>query len=141
MFSNDWVGKEVVFMDRSRETTKRNFYPKMGTIGVVLMYDCEDGAIFVQWPKGSTMGDDKWWVFPNQNAQLVKDNIENVTNNEIWKMLKPKMEKNNISPIFYGEYYSTKDVHDAVALAYKIGYLRATKGRPFKYSQTKIPNL
>lgn len=141
MFSNDWVGKKVVFEDNAEAGSF--WYPPVGTVGEVLDYEEENDTIFVQWPKGTTGGDGQWWVFSSQEVNLVEDNIENVTNNEIWEMLKIKMEKNNIYPfsVFGDEYYTAEDTHNAVALAYKIGYLRATKGRPFKYSQTKISNL
>lgn len=50
-------------------------------------------------------------------------------------MIKPKMEKNNIFPFstFGSDYYNAKDFQNAVALAYRVGYLRAEKRRPFKY--------
>ena len=33
--------------------------------------------------------------------------------------------------------YSLDDVHNAIALAYKVGYLRSQKGRPFKIGEKK----
>lgn len=71
-----------------------------------------------------------------------------MTNEEIWKMLKPKMEKNGLNKKMGGLYigknlvdgfwvYSLDDVHNAIALAYKVGYLRAMKGRPFKFGEKK----
>ena len=87
-------------------------------------------------------------------------NYVDMTNEEIWEMLKPKMEKHNIlvepgvlcqgedklnqllNPnIIEGKYVT--DVYDAtvaryaIALAYKVGYLRAMKGRPFKIGEKK----
>lgn len=137
MFSNDWVGKKVVFEDNSYAGML--FYPPVGTIGEVLNYSKEDDAICVQWPEGTTGGDNQWWVFPDQKVSLVEESIGNITNDEIWEMLKHKMEKNNIYPfsVFGDEYYTANDAYDAVALAYKIGYLRAKKGRPFKYNHKK----
>ena len=74
---------------------------------------------------------------------------EKISDKEIWKMLKPKMEKNGlvskasrveIEPEDYLsngynviKMYDVVDVEKAVALAYRVGYLRAKKGRPFKY--------
>ena len=86
--------------------------------------------------------------------------VIDMTNEEIWEMLRPKMEKHNIlvepgvlyqgedklnqllNPnIIEGKYVT--DVYDAtviryaIALAYKAGYLRAIKGRPFKFGEKK----
>lgn len=79
-------------------------------------------------------------------------NYVDMTNEEIWKMLENKMRKNRLTsniysctkvdengaPCFYLEKaYNSKDVHNAIALAYKVGYLRAMKGRPFKIGEKK----
>lgn len=64
----------------------------------------------------------------------------NMTNEEIWKMLKPKMEGNKLLTPFWGTWglsYYEKDVYNAVALAYRFGYERAMKGRPFKFGGKK----
>lgn len=70
--------------------------------------------------------------------------VNDMTNEEIWKMLESKIRKNNLKQFnsyevsllkMYGydyNYYTENDVHNAVALAYKVGYLRSQKGRPFK---------
>ena len=83
-----------------------------------------------------------------------------MTNEKIWEMLRLKMEKQNIlaepgvlcqgedklnqllnSNIIEGKYVT--DVYDAtvaryaIALAYRSGYLRAMKGRPFKIGEKK----
>lgn len=55
-------------------------------------------------------------------------NYVDMTNEEIWKMLQPKLLKNYIFP---------NNVSEAVAMAYKVGYLRAIKGRPFKIGEKK----
>lgn len=81
-------------------------------------------------------------------------NYIEMTNEEIWEMLKPKMEKNglktkvsivHIPANWRGESlpetrktYYEDEVHNAIALAYKVGYLRAMKGRPFKISEKKV---
>ena len=74
--------------------------------------------------------------------------VNDMTNKEIWEMLKPKMEKNGLNGIHMGripcsfyldfnliKWYKEDDVHNAIALAYKVGYLRAIKGRPFKIGE------
>ena len=71
-----------------------------------------------------------------------------MTNEEIWKMLEGKMEKNGLKKKMGALYcdnkltngywvYTPDDVHNAIALAYKVGYLRSQKGRPFKIGEKK----
>lgn len=68
-----------------------------------------------------------------------------MTNEEIWKMLEGKMRKNGLKPcgsrlLFtngIANVYAWEDVHNAIALAYKVGYLRSQKGRPFKIGEKK----
>lgn len=120
------------------------FYPKIGTIGTVVKED-GDTDWYIQWPKGSTSGEDCWYCDKN-DVELVKD--IDMTNEEIWEMLKPKMEKNGLNKKMGGLHigknlvdgfwvYSIDNVHNAIALAYKVGYLRSQKGRPFKIGEKK----
>lgn len=76
-----------------------------------------------------------------------------MTNEEIWEMLESKMRKNgliskaNLIHISADNYpnnevkitktYLEDDVHNAIALAYKVGYLRSQKGRPFRIGEKK----
>lgn len=68
-----------------------------------------------------------------------------MSNEEIWEMLRPVMRKNGLSPcgsrlLFTGDIanvYAWEDVHNAIALAYRSGYERAMKGRPFKIGEKK----
>jgi len=71
-----------------------------------------------------------------------------MTNEEIWKMLEGKMRKNGLKKKMGALYcdnkltngywvYTPDDVHNAIALAYKVGYLRSQKGRPFKIGEKK----
>ena len=79
-------------------------------------------------------------------------NYTDMTNEEIWKMIESKMRKNGLvsniysctkvddngAPCFYlEEAYKANDAHSAIALAYKVGYLRSMKGRPFKIGENK----
>lgn len=80
------------------------------------------------------------------------DNI-NLTNKEIWDFLKNKMSKNGLVPkasivhVHAEDYpnneveiiktYYDSDVHNAIAIAYRSGYERAMKGRPFKIGEKK----
>lgn len=70
--------------------------------------------------------------------------VNDMTNEEIWKMLENKMRKNGLKIAGYlkdyiGETacYDEFDVHNAIALAYKAGYLRSQKGQPFKIGEKK----
>ena len=74
--------------------------------------------------------------------------IKDMTNEEIWEMLESKMVKNGLKKKMGALYcdnnltngywvYTPDDVHNAIALAYKVGYLRAIKGRPFKFGEKK----
>lgn len=155
--SENMIGKKV------RCIYKDGYYhPEVGTIGTIVRYDSydENSSYKVQWPKGSTIGDDRWWAI-NRCIELVEDDVTNeqkiseMTNKEIWEMLRPKMEKNgltsiaSISHFSASDYcnglarcefipvYAEKDVYNAIALAYKVGYLRAIKGRPFKIGKKK----
>lgn len=77
----------------------------------------------------------------------------NFTNEEIWNFLKNKMKKNGlISKVsvinthiddypnneveIINAYYES-DVINAIAIAYRSGYERAIKGRPFKFGEKK----
>lgn len=71
-------------------------------------------------------------------------NFNEMTNEEIWEMLKPKMEKNGLIINNYRvggkSFIPTYDydvVHEAIAIAYRSGYERAMKGRPFKFGEKK----
>ena len=74
--------------------------------------------------------------------------IKDMTNEEIWEMLESKMVKNGLKKKMGALYcdnnltngywvYTPNDVHNAIALAYKVGYLRSQKGRPFKIGEKK----
>lgn len=63
------------------------------------------------------------------------DEIPNITNHEIYYMLKPKLDKYGV--FFNGPYGCVINQEDAIALAYRSGYLRAKKGRSFKIGGEK----
>lgn len=69
--------------------------------------------------------------------------MNDMTNEEIWKMLKPKMEKNGlktyyrVTPYHHILSYDCADAQKAIAIAYRSGYERAMKGRPFKIGKKK----
>lgn len=78
--------------------------------------------------------------------ELVLYNEPTLSDDEIYDMLKPKMKKSNVwnhgyRVVAYNDGYhlvrDDNDVIKAIALAYRSGYLRAKKGRPFKIGGEK----
>ena len=141
------VGDKVRYIGEDHREMPE-FYPEIGTVGTVVKEGGEADWC-IQWPKGSTSGKDYWYCDEN-DIELV-ENVD-MTNEEIWKMLESKMCKNGLvsniysytkagengTPCFYlEEAYKKDDVHNAIALAYKVGYLRSQKGRPFKIGGNK----
>ena len=126
------------------------FYPAVGTTGIILSQLNESNDVYVQWEKGSTSREDYWYCDKN-DVELVKDT--DMTNEEIWDFLKNKMEKNGLTSkaslinthmddypnneVEIIKVYYEPDVHNAIALAYKVGHLRSQKGRPFKIDEKK----
>ena len=77
---------------------------------------------------------------------LVLYNETALSDDEIYDMLKPKMKNSNVwnhgyRAVAYNDGYhlvrDDNDVIKAIALAYRSGYLRAKKGRPFKIGGEK----
>lgn len=78
--------------------------------------------------------------------KLVKIDEYALSDDEIYTMLKPKMKNSNVwnhghRTVAYDDGYhlvrEDDDVIKAIALAYRSGYLRAKKGRPFKIGGEK----
>ena len=78
--------------------------------------------------------------------KLVKIDEYALSDDEIYDMLKPKMKNSNTwnhgyRAVAYDDGYhlvrDDNDVIKAIALAYRSGYLRAKKGRPFKIGGEK----
>ncbi len=78
--------------------------------------------------------------------ELVLYNEPTLSDDEIYDMLKPKMKNSNVwkhgyRTVAYDDGYhlvrEDDDVIKAIALAYRSGYLRAKKGRPFKIGGEK----
>lgn len=136
------VGDKVRYIGTEHEAYPQ-YYPMLGTIGTVKGVD--EINCYIQWAKGTTSKNDCWYCYKG-DVELVKD--EDMTNEEIWKMLEPKMRKNGLRKKMGALYcdniltngywvYTLDDVHNAIALAYRSGYERAMKGRPFKFSEKK----
>ena len=142
--NKDMIGKKVKLV---KIINKYN-PDKIGAIGYITSYDegDEDNKHYlVEWQVGS-----KWESWPRDDEiEEVKENnqincTKEMTNEEIWKMLESKMRKNKLEIAGYlkdyiGEVacYAEDDVHNAIALAYRSGYERAMKGRPFKIGEKK----
>lgn len=77
--------------------------------------------------------DGDWGIMPEDDLVLYNETA--LSDDEIFNMLKPKM-KNSGAYIDRGCYYEL-DGTKAIALAYRSGYLRAKKGRPFKIGGEK----
>lgn len=158
-----YVGKKVRMIDKDLHKNSPGWYPKAGTIGTIVDYGITDNIVCVDW--GENSGVDKnliennyAWAVGWKSIELVNDtqsNQPNMTNEEIWEMLKPKMEKNgltsiaSISRFSASDYpnglarcefipaYAEKDVQKAIVLAYRSGYGRGQKGRPFVIGEKK----
>ena len=144
------VGDKVRYIGKPDEVYG---VPKYGDVGYVASTNSKRTYCQVIWKYGSF----------SYIRHCDKEEIEMVidmTNEEIWEMLRSKMEKHNIlaelgvlcqgedkldqllNPnIIEGKYvtdvYNATVARYAIALAYKVGYLRAIKGRPFKIGERK----
>ncbi len=74
--------------------------------------------------------DGDWGIMPEDDIVLYQE-IPDMSDDEIYDMLKPKMDK---AGVFMVKMYNSVK---AIALAYRSGYLRAKKGRPFKIGGEK----
>lgn len=54
-------GMKVKFLSEDKRLACPEFYPPVGTVGVVDRFHT-DGDVKVQWPKGTTGGDCLWWA-------------------------------------------------------------------------------
>ena len=77
---------------------------------------------------------------PENNIVAYEKEID-MSDAEIYKMLEPKLNKADV--LKYGYYYhdhtmfNADETIKAIAIAYRSGYLRAKKGRPFKIGGEK----
>lgn len=84
--------------------------------------------------------DEHYYAIMPEN-ELVAYDESILSDNEIYNMLRPKMDKANI--LKHGYYYrghamfNVDEVIKSIALAYRSGYLRAKEGRPFKIGGEK----
>lgn len=94
------------------------------------------GSAFVKIPPNYDSG----FVVSLVSLALYQE-LPNMSDDEIYNMLKPKLNKADV--LKYGYYYhdhtmfNADETIKAIALAYRSGYLRAKKGRPFKIGGEK----
>ena len=93
--------------------------------------------------------DGDWGIMPEDDLVLYDETA--LSDDEIYTMLKPKLDNSVFNgcikfnlPIIMGfdgiekvRCYRENEVINAIALAYRSGYLRAKKGRPFKIGGEK----
>lgn len=132
------VGDKVVFINAQKHKSHSEYYPAVDTVGTVVKIDehpmIEDFGLLVNWgnAKGVDVwqadGTKSWWC----NEADVKPYIcgeNDYTNDEVWKMLKPKMQQFAL-PRQNIDYFS-QTIKNMIVAAYRSGYGRATKGRSF----------
>ena len=86
------------------------------------------------------IGNDNYKMVEEDDIMLIEE-LPDMSDEEIYDMLKQKMKNSNVwnhgyRAVAYDDGYhlvrEDNDVIKAIALAYRSGYLRAKKGRPFK---------
>lgn len=127
------VGDKVVMVDKKKHAMNPKIYPPYGTMGVIMAIDEADEKYTydIQWEKGTTSNDDRWYVSKDGVAQFIE-----YTDEEVWKMLKPKMER--IVTLLADVDNFHDEVKKMVVDAYRSGYGRAMKGRPFRIKPKNI---
>lgn len=131
------VGDKVVFTNAQKHETISRFYPVVGTIGTVKTIDehpIGEKGLLVDW--GNAEGVDVWedgtksWWCAEDDVKPFCEVEPEYTDDEVWKMLKPKMKQFVPVHIENLDMYSPA-VKKMVVAAYRSGYGRATKGRSF----------
>lgn len=127
------VGDNVVMVDKKKHDRNPKIYPPYGTMGVIMNVDETDERYTydIQWEKGTTSDNDRWYISKDGVAQFIE-----YTDNEVWEMLKPKMER--IITILADVDNFHDEVKKMVVDAYRSGYGRAMKGRPFMIKPKNI---
>lgn len=125
------VGDKVRFLNKKEHIEHPWCYPEVGTVGVVLNAEEANKEILVDWGKDSGCDNndyyyDKcaWWCL-----KTLVEKVVDYTNDEVWDMLKPKMKQFALDFIDIECY--PRSFKNMIVAAYRSGYGRATKGRPF----------
>ena len=148
-----YVGRKVQMIDKNLHESIPSWYPKVGTVGTIVGFGWQNNTVSVNWGKSSGVNENSdgeyIWYINWKSIELVDNSNYNMTNEEIWEMFKPKMEKLGINyDGTYIRYPSILDkpkkymdiptVHKLVATAYRSGYGRGQKGRPFVIGEKKV---
>lgn len=154
--SEDMIGKKVKLIKWAGEDECD--FAKIGDTGTIVEYDKDDKTKMHYRVSWDSTGEESWMYDEeieevNEIEEANEQKIPKMTNKEIWEMLKPKMEKNNVKSkasiinTHIDDYpnneveiinaYYESDIINAIATAYRSGYLRAMKGRPFKIGEQK----
>ena len=89
--------------------------------------------------------EENYYAIMSEDELVLYDEID-LSDDEIYNMLKPKMKNSNVwshgyRVVRYADGYrlvrEDNDAIKAIALAYRSGYLRVKKGRPFKIGGEK----
>lgn len=131
------VGDKVVFANAQKHETISQFYPVVGTVGIVKTIGSGtlgENALLVDWSNAEGIdvwedGTKSWWC-NEDDVKLFCEVEPNYTDDEVWEMLKPKMRQFVPAHIENLDMYSSV-VKKMVVAAYRSGYGRATKGRSF----------
>lgn len=125
------VGDKVVFINGDKHKRLSQFYPAVGSVGIIKDKDKDDGNVLVDWGEaegvhtnGNYAVKKAWWC-EEEDIKLCE-----YTDNEVWEMLKPRMRQFVPAHIENLDMYSPV-VKKMVVAAYRSGYGRATKGRSF----------
>ena len=124
------VGDKVVFINGDKHKRLSQFYPAVGSVGIIKDKDKDDGDVLVDWGEaegvninGNYAAKKAWWC-EEEDIRLCE-----YTDDEVWEMLKPKMRQFVRDAVDIDLYSPT--VKNMVVAAYRSGYGRATKGRSF----------
>ena len=99
--------------------------PPVGSKGEIIYFDSASRA-FMHYQVYFPEYGEALWLFDDQIVELDEEKMSDM---DIWEMFKIKMNKLNINPDFM--YLS--DVRKLVAVAYRSGYGRGEKGKPFDF--------
>ena len=66
------VGDRVRFTSEDLHRESPEWYPKVGTVGVVIRASDTDDGLLVRWPNGTTAADGRWWCWPD-DVEPVED--------------------------------------------------------------------
>lgn len=129
------VGDKVVFTNAKKHETVSQCYPVVGTVGIVKEIRTRTlgkNTLWVDWSNAEGVdvwedGTKSWWCAEDDVKPFCE--VEpNYTDDEVWEMLKPKM--NQFVPV-RAEDIDMSIVKKMVVAAYRSGYGRATNGRSF----------